>query len=220
MTTGDDKMETMPEGFSHRIPVRGLKAGGDNAFDLRPDAAAREALRALLGLRGLRKLRLHGRIVPLGRSDWRLEAQLGATCVQDCVVSGRPVTTRIDRPVVREFRTDAPPVPPPGSETEFDGDDITEPLGDWIDIGAILGEELSLALPDYPRAPDAALPPEAGNDPMHAADAGETARPSPFAVLAALREGGESAEDGSDAGEGDGNDGPQAGGNRAGGGGR
>ncbi len=204
MTRRDDRTETMPPGFSHRIPVRGLKTAGDNAFDLRPDADARAALRALLDLRGLRKLRLRGRILPLGRTDWRLEAELGATCVQDCVVSGRPVTTRIDRKVVREFRADAPPAPPPGSETEFDGDDITEPLGEWIDLGAILGEELSLALPDWPRAPDAALPPEAQSA---ASEAGEPARPSPFAALAALRDGGETADDGADKGPGDGNTG-------------
>ena len=63
-----------------------------------PDAAARGALAEELGLLDLRKLRLSGRITPDGDSGWRLDATLGATVVQPCVVTLQPVTTRIDEP--------------------------------------------------------------------------------------------------------------------------
>jgi uncharacterized metal-binding protein YceD (DUF177 family) len=57
-------------------------------------------------------------------------------------------------------------------------DDTVDALGAEIDLPAILGEALVLALPLYPRAPGADLP--------AAADAATERRP--FAGLAALRD--------------------------------
>lgn len=125
-------------------------------FDLRPAPDVLESIADELGLSDLRKLRFSGTLRPDGRKDWRLDATLGATVVQPCVVSLQPVTTRIDGPVERLFTHDwANEVA--AEEMEMPEDDTTEPLGSEIDLEMILTEALALALPDYPRAGDAHL---------------------------------------------------------------
>ncbi len=81
----------------HILRLADLPGRHETAVDFAPDAAGRAAIAAELGLSDLRKLRLAGRMVPVGRTDWRLEATLGATVVQPCVVTLDPVVTRIER---------------------------------------------------------------------------------------------------------------------------
>ncbi len=146
---------------------------------LEPDAAARAAVAAELGIPEVRKLRLEGRLTPQGRQDWTLEAKLGATVVQDCVVTLDPVTTRIDEPVVRRYLADLPE-PGPG-EVEMPEDDTQEPLPQALDLGEVLLEALALALPPYPRAPGVELGETVVTEPGAEALTEERARP--FAAL-------------------------------------
>lgn len=168
--------------LSQPLRVANLGRRQSHAFQLRPEAEARAALAADLGILGLRKLEFHGTLTAEGKADWRLDGVLGATAQQACVITGAPVTTRIDTPVLRRFLAGMPA--PAGPEAEIPEDDSLEPLGAAIDPGAVMREALALALPDYPRAEGAALAEAA------AADPGE-ARPSPFAALAALKPRGE-----------------------------
>ena len=118
-------------------------------FELAPEAEARAAVAAELGLPGVRKLRFAGRLLPEGRQDWRLDADLGATVVQDCVVTLEPVVTRIDERIARRyvqgFRE------PEGGEAEVPEEDV-EALPASLDLGEVMVEALALALPPYPRA--------------------------------------------------------------------
>ena len=86
----------MPDLPSMTLRVSDLSANRPNAFDLRPEAEARAAIAAALEISGLRKLRFQGAILADAGQDWRLEARLGATVVQPCVVTLEPVVTRID----------------------------------------------------------------------------------------------------------------------------
>lgn len=115
-----------------------------------PDAPERAALARDLGLEVLRKLRLTGRLLPEGRDDWRLEAELQATVVQPCVVTLAPVTTRIAARVLRRFLSQ-PPAASAG-KSEMPRDDALEPLGETIDLGAVMAEALALEIPAWPRA--------------------------------------------------------------------
>jgi uncharacterized metal-binding protein YceD (DUF177 family) len=169
--------------FSHPIRISELRRTGGAEFDLRPDSAARAEIAEALGVTSLRKVRFAGKVVPEGRHDWHLEAQLGATVVQPCVVTLAPVTTRIDEPVQRRWLKEMPEVE--GDEVEMP-DDALEPLGMVIDLGTVLVEALALSVPDWPRAADA---PEGEEVIEGAADPAlddDTHRP--FAGLGALRD--------------------------------
>ena len=153
-------------------------------FDLRPDAEDRTKLANELGIRGLRKLGFTGQIAPAGDTDLTLTAHLGASVVQDCVVTGDPVTTRIEEDVTRRYLADMET--PTGDEVEMPEDDTAEPLPDTIDLTAVMAEPLALALPPWPRAegvdPVDLTVTEPGKAPMTDDDA------KPFAGLQALKD--------------------------------
>jgi uncharacterized metal-binding protein YceD (DUF177 family) len=119
-------------------------------FDVAPSAEACAELAARLGILGLRKLRLKGRLASEGGRDWRLAATLGATAQQACVVTLAPVTTRIEETVDRRYAAHLPELPPT-EEVEMP-DETVEPLARAVDLGAIMAEALALALPAWPRA--------------------------------------------------------------------
>ena len=178
---------------SQPLRVADLPTKKPTRFELVPEQAALRAIAEELGLQGLRKLRFKGEISADGKRDWRLTAQLGATVTQPCVVTLGPVTTRIEEPVERRFVAEIPDFGPSAKKSDEDEegiempeDDNTELLDSHIDPGAVMLEALSLALPLYPRAEDAALEEtnftEPGKDAMTDEDT------KPFAGLAALRE--------------------------------
>lgn len=150
---------------------------------LEPSADERRAVAEALGIVAVRKLRLEGELVPRGRSDWRLEASLGATVVQACVVTLDPVTTRIDEAVERTWMADLPE--PEGAEVELPEDDV-EPLPPVLDLGAVMVEALALALPPYPRAEGAPEVDVTVAAPGVTPLSGEATKP--FSGLAGLRE--------------------------------
>ena len=154
------------------------------AFELLPTAQERAAVAAELGIPGIKKLRFAGTLAPQGKRDWRLEADLGATVVQECVVTLDPVSTRIDESVLRSYLSDLPEVT--AGETEMPEDDTQEALPETLDLAEVMIEALSLALPPYPRSEGAslgeALFAESGVVPMRDEDT------KPFAGLASLRE--------------------------------
>lgn len=168
----------------HVVRVADLGTAAPRTFAIEPDAGERARIAEELDLIALRKLHFEGRIVAEGARDWRLEAHLGATVVQACVVTLDPVTTRIDEAVVRRYLTDLPDPGP--AEIEMPEDDTVEPLPREIDLGAVMIEALSLALPPFPRRPDAELGEvvvtEPGAAPLRDADL------KPFAGLAGLKD--------------------------------
>lgn len=141
--------------FSHPFRVADLAGRKPTRFRLLPDAAARAAIGAALGLVALEKVRLEGELRPIGRRDWELSAELTATVTQPCIITLAPVVTAIRERVTRRYLADLPE--PTGEEIEMPEDDTVESLPAVIDVGAVLTEALALALPQYPRAPGAEL---------------------------------------------------------------
>lgn len=154
-------------------------------FELVPESERLAQIQSQLDLIGLRKLRFLGEIRPNGASDWMLKGRLGATVVQTCVVTGDPVTTRIEEDVTRNYLAQMPEIPP-GEEIEMPENENEEPLPDVLELYDVMFEALSIALPVYPRADGASLnqsvfgPP--GRDPL----TDEAIKP--FAGLAGLRD--------------------------------
>ena len=133
----------------HVVRLAEISHRQDVAFEIVPTPEERAALATELGIPGVRKLRFEGRLVPDGQRDWRLRATLGATVVQDCVVTLEPVTSRIDEPVERRYLADLPEVE--AGEAEVPEEDL-EALPQSLDLGEVMLEALALALPPYPRA--------------------------------------------------------------------
>ncbi len=143
-------MPLPPDPWSHLVRLS-VTRRAEETFELKPDANARAALAERLGISAIRKLRLAGRVTPEGSRDWRLEAELGATVVQPCVVTLAPVTTRIDETVTRRYLAHVPSYEE-GSEIEMPEDETAEALPAALDLGSVMEEALALALPAYPRA--------------------------------------------------------------------
>jgi len=152
-------------------------------FTYVPDAGTLAGLAAEMDLSALRKMRLEGRLQPMGQSDWTLEARLGATVVQPCVVTLEPVTTRIDEPIARQYLANYEP--PTDAEAEMDEDDTIEALPEVVDLAVVAAEALALALPPYPRAEGAALEQTVFTKPGEAPMTDDDVKP--FAGLAALK---------------------------------
>ncbi len=164
--------------------VADLPQNTQTQFELRPDADAMNALKQDLGLLGLRKLSFVGTLRTQGKRDWVLDAKLGATVTQPCVITLEPVTTRIETPVRRVFVADWHE--PDEPEFEMPEDDETEPLGTEIDPAGVMAEALSLALPQYPRKQEAELGQANYTEPGKQAMTDDEAKP--FAGLAGLRD--------------------------------
>ncbi|MEM6386887.1 MAG: DUF177 domain-containing protein [Pseudomonadota bacterium] len=161
-------------------------------FHLAPDEGLRAEIAARLALIGLRKLSFSGSVAPSGAKDLTLNATLGATVVQPCVVTGDPVTTRIDAPIYRAYLAEMEF--PTAEEAEMPEDDTAEPLPSAIDLEAVMEEALALALPDWPRAEGVAPVDITVTKPGVAPMTDEDAKP--FAGLKALRDKMEGGHDG------------------------
>jgi uncharacterized metal-binding protein YceD (DUF177 family) len=153
-------------------------------FDLTPTADERKAIAKLLNIVALKKLRFTGELTPQGRTDWVLDAKLGATVVQGCVVTLDPVTTRIDEVINRRYMAEIAEIE--ASEVEMTEDDNIDPLPDSLDVAQVMIEALSLALPTYPRSAGADLAQANFSEPGIAPMTDEDAKP--FAGLSSLKE--------------------------------
>lgn len=171
---------TAPTPPSQRLRVAHLNPRAPTHFDLQPDASARQAIAEELGIPSVQALRFQGQITAQGGDAWALDGRLTARVVQPCVVTLAPVRSTIDEPVERLYSPHV--MPPEGDEVEMP-DETVEPLGAFIDLDAVMIEQLALALPEYPRAEGAELSQRAVED-----AAPDTRRP--FAGLDKLMGGG------------------------------
>lgn len=150
--------------FSRRVPLARIgRERFHQEIAARPEE--REALARRFGLLALDRLTA---TVELCRADAEtivLEAEFEAAFVQECVVSLEPVTGTIaERFALRYGRVGANEV-----EIAFTEDEgAFEPLeGDAIDIGEAVAQELSLALPPFPRDPNVVLDPAPADPQAH-----------------------------------------------------
>jgi uncharacterized metal-binding protein YceD (DUF177 family) len=134
----------------HPLRLADLPQRRATAIRLVPDEGQLEALADRLGVDAFRKVRFDAELTPGPGRDWTLSGRLGATVTQPCRVTTEPVVTRIEEEVARRYSPDA--AEPEGEEMEMPEDDTLEPLPTVLDLGALLEEELALALPAFPRA--------------------------------------------------------------------
>ena len=177
------KKDSSPMAKTTVLRLADLPTRKDTQINYIPDAEAMKLLATEMDLSALRKMRLEGTLQPLGNKDCQLQARLGATVVQPCVVTLEPVTTRIEETIFRQYLSGWEA--PTDAEAEMDGDDTSEPLPEALDLAEIAAEVLALAVPRYPRAEGATLGQtdftESGIEPMTDEDV------KPFAGLASLK---------------------------------
>lgn len=147
---------TPPAQQPERLRVAHLNPRSPNPFRLAPDAGRMAAIAGELGIDALSALVFQGELRAEGGEAWTLTGRLRARVTQPCVVTLKPVKTSLDEAVERRYSPHLRP--PEGDEIEMP-DETLEPLGQFIDLAAVMIEELALALPEYPRAPDAELEP-------------------------------------------------------------
>lgn len=180
---------TAPE-FSRLVPLTRL---GFEPFrqEIEAGDTERAALAQRLDLVSLDRLHAAIELVRQGQDRILLRASLKAAFVQNCVVTLDPVPGEVAMAftlVYGPLDIEAEGVGGVEDEAAF------EPLcGETIDIGEAVAQELALALPPFPRHPDAdiAAPPEADAASPDADPAAPTAPQGddgPFAALAALME--------------------------------
>lgn len=174
------RVETRPQ-----LPVADMPSGREISFDLVFDKDQLLEARGKLDILDVQKMRFTGTLVPRGRKDWKLEATIGASVTQACVVTLEPVKTRIDDTVSRIFVTNWEE-PDADSVVEMQEDVNEDPLGTEVDLEAIAIESVALAMPDYPRSQNAALEEAVFTEPGVTPMTDEGAKP--FAGLAALKE--------------------------------
>jgi uncharacterized metal-binding protein YceD (DUF177 family) len=160
--------------FSRRVPLALI---GREPFrqDIEAGPEERAALARRFGLVALDRLWAAVTVQRQEGAAIRLQARFEAEFVQECVVTLEPVGGSLAEEFALRYG------PPEADRHALDlasEEDAFEPLlGEAIDIGEAVAQELSLALPPLPRLPEAAL------------DAAATAQPEeegPFAALGRL----------------------------------
>ncbi len=154
---GKTEMKRQDNEFSRITRLDEIEAGTPTAVVLEagPDECA--ALAKRLSLLALDRLRAELRVWRI-KDGLRISGRLCATGSQACVVTLEPVAFALDEPVeLALYRADAL-----AREEERLGEaqwqetlDLDVLEGEEVDLGEIVAQSLSLALPAYPRAPHA-----------------------------------------------------------------
>jgi uncharacterized metal-binding protein YceD (DUF177 family) len=139
-------------------------------------------LKKFLNLKSIKKLSMAGTIKATLFNQWDLKAKIGATIVQESVLSLKLVTSRIDKTIKRSIIKGRDEMVET-NELYLNDSDFVE---NEIDIGAIFSESLALEIPTFPKKENEVF--------KSKTFAGEGIAPlteeklSPFSVLAKLQE--------------------------------
>lgn len=149
----------------------------------------RVALAEVLELEAIDRLVATLRSRRLASGLIEVSGEMASEVVQTCVITLEPVPAKI-RESFRLTFGDVEPEPTLGEiDIHFDDSDPPEPIIDGkIDLGALVAEQLSLALDPYPRKEGAEVPQEFAPSPAEVVDLqAPVATRKPFAGLDKLK---------------------------------
>jgi len=185
---GRDHGKSRPA-FSFMVRVGHVSA---NPFSVTLQADEKECLALARAWDVLRveKLQAELQVMRWKRDGVRVKGVVKAVIVQACVVTLEPVSQLIDEELDQCFVPEGSKLArhdrDEGGEWVFDPHDPDPPdvfSGDAIDVGALVGEHVALAIEPYPRKPGVAF--ETAADSMDL----EPEKPAtPFAALARLKD--------------------------------
>ena len=176
-------MTNRPDPWSVPVTVAQIPEAGLHR-DLEADAAEREAMAELAGLREILSAHAALDVTPKSGGRVHVGGHVRARIGQTCVVTLDPIESEIDEPIDLTF---APPEQIPQladlvDEAVESGAEIPHPpepiVNGIIDLGRLATDALFLGIDPYPRRPDAVFePPAVVADPED----------HPFAALKALQ---------------------------------
>ena len=171
------------------IKFANLNTVKTNSFHWRCDAINKSQIAKELDLLSVEKIDFKGKISAHGKRKWLLSGKLGATAIQECVVTLEAVKCRIDEKIKRIY-IPAEEIPSLEKDdirdVELELDENLEPLTNSLDLSTIALEALALALPDYPRSNNAEYVTRSiGIDDQIVAEENSQ---NPFAILNTLKE--------------------------------
>ncbi len=167
--------------FSRPVAIESIGPKAQ-ARRIEAEEGERRDLAERFGLLALEKLTASLEFSRPARDVVHVKGRLVADVVQSCVVSLEPVPAHVEADFACSFTGSMRP------EAEMDFDPLAEEeievlLGEEIDIGGTVAQQLAIALDPYPRAAGVAWPagglPEEGADPK--------VRKKPFAGLEKLK---------------------------------
>lgn len=176
---------TTPDHRFHRWIDPGERGVTKSVHKIDANEAERAAIAAWLDIPAVNRLEATLTLARRGGDTAAATGQFSADVDLVCGVSldifPETITGEVDT-LFRKAATTARR--PAASETgdiqiNLDEDEPVEWTAQGVDLGALLAEELSLALPDFPRKP--------GVEGPEAVDPQDTEKPNPFAVLAKLK---------------------------------
>ena len=150
-------MPPEPREFSRPLALGRVGPEGRREV-LEASAAECAALARRFGIPSIESLRAELHLKPEPDGAVLAEGRLEATVTQSCVVTLEPVPQQVQEAVALRLL-------PPGRAPDEGPEEIDEIETEHgiADLGEAVAEQLALALDPYPRAPGAALPPEAGD---------------------------------------------------------
>ena len=137
------------------IKFANLSTVRTNSFHWKSDAIDNSKIAKQLDLLSVEKIDFKGKISAQGKKKWLLSGKLGATALQQCVVTLEAVKCRVDEKIKRIYvpMEEIPSVEKDdGRDIELELDENLEPLTKSLDLSLIAQEMLALLLPDYPRS--------------------------------------------------------------------
>ena len=163
---------------------------GGAALEIGPSESERASLAKRFGFLGLPAFSARVTVDRRAGGQVVVEGRLRGRIVQACVLTLDPVTQDLDDAFRIVFKQDmADDLDPESGEAVLNSQaDAPEPLvGNVLDVGEIVAEQLSLAVDPYPRRPGAKLE-DVLPKPRQGGRKGPPERRHPFAGLAALRD--------------------------------
>lgn len=163
---------------------------GGAALEIAPSDSERTALAKRFGFLGLPAFSARVTVDRRAGGQVVVEGRLRGRIVQACVLTLDPVTQDLDDAFRIVFKQDmADDLDPESGEAVLNSQaDAPEPLvGNVLDVGEIVAEQLSLAADPYPRRPGAKLE-DVLPKPRQGGRKGHPERRHPFAGLAALKD--------------------------------
>jgi uncharacterized metal-binding protein YceD (DUF177 family) len=170
--------------FSRPFSVETLKAGEieQSITASHNECTALAARFAIAGVESV-KATLRVRSSPLMPGRYEVEGQASATLVLTCSVSADEFPYSVDETIRAVFLSGPIPTHTEDMEIDYEWDD-PEPLEHGIiDLGELVAQHIFLAIPAYPRKPDAGWEGPTDEDAEIL-----PAKKSPFAVLQGLKE--------------------------------